>query len=231
MAKRKDNNGDRQSMSPDCGSADTDLTPWDLIVAGMKELNDGLTKLVEQRMHNQLVPLYTKVEEFSRGLATDRLVLDRVVGNIADLMKSYGTLEAALKERSVLSEQYFGEHVIEPMSQTLFPAIDLIDDALAALPEEQSGCDTSVRQLLGAIKAQHLQFLIHYSIEYIRHEPGTAFDPQVMKPAKVVLAPSVELDHCMASSLQAGFRVRQGRLLRPESVAIYACQNTENRTL
>jgi molecular chaperone GrpE (heat shock protein) len=142
----------------------------------------------------------------------------QVARQIMELKSLYGVLEVALKENTTLSQQYFSDHILEPMAQALLPINDLIEDAISSWLDTAAAIDPSILQLLDVVS---MQFLGFYGIEYIRHAPGVHFDPQVMKPAKIAEIAVYELDGKIAKSLQAGFRLNGRRLLRPESVVLY----------
>lgn len=220
MAEHDLNNDPLKDPSPD-GSSEFDLTPKDLIDAGIR-------RIVEQNMENlEIYPpkefkvLNSQMAECVSAVLGNKDRIEHVARQIMEIKSLYGVLEAAAKENTALSQQYFNDHILEPMAQSLLPINDLIEDTISSWLDTAAAIDPSILQLLEAVRMQLMQFFGLYGIEYIRHEPGSVFDPQIMKPATIAETAVSELDGKIAKSLQAGFRLNGRRLLRPESVVLY----------
>jgi molecular chaperone GrpE (heat shock protein) len=171
-------------------------------------------KDVNAQLSSQIVQLGTAQKQNMYTLDAATKQLDAIAGHIH-------TLESALRENTTLTDAYYQEHVIDPMIATLFPVFDLIDDARSSWLKSAFFVDSHVNELLDGIHTQLVQFFQIYGIEMVRHSPSVRFDPQIMRPATT----SVELDLCIAKSLQAGFRtIKSNRLLRAESVVLYKCK-------
>ena len=124
-------------------------------------------------------------------------------------------------EANEYGKQHYEDHIIQPMARSLFAVIDLVEDAHK--PRKDNNCQTGQDQadLIEAVRIQLEQFFQNYGVEVIRHQPNTQFNRQLMKPVSRVSTTDKRLDGLVARSLQIGFRWKQQRLLRPESVSIY----------
>ena len=145
---------------------------------------------------------------------------DSVRQNMEKLAATGKLLENAGKVNDALSIQHYQECIIEPMVRSLFVVIDLIEDV-----QGSSEAAEGQNEILNAVKTQLLQFLANYGIEIVRHDQGSPFDPQLMKPLSKVPAQDRKLEGCISQSLQSGFMWNKQRLLRPESVSLYKFEN------
>ena len=221
MAENDLKNDPVKSPSPD-GSPEFDLTPEHLIAAGVRGIIEQNMKNLEIYSSKEIKVLNSRMGECISAVSGNREQTERVGRQVIMELKSFcGVFEAALKENTALSQQYFNDHILEPMAQVLLPINDLIEDTISSWSDTAAGIDPAILQLLDVIRMQLMQFLGFYGIEYIRHEAGVHFEPQVMKPATIAETSVSELDGKIAKSLQAGFRLNGRRLLRPESVVLY----------
>jgi molecular chaperone GrpE (heat shock protein) len=143
---------------------------------------------------------------------------DSVRQNMEKLAATGKLLENAGKVNEALSIQHYQECIIEPMVRSLFVVIDLIEDTLRSSDAPES-------ETLNAVKTQLLQFFANYGIEAVRHDQGSSFNPQLMKPLSKVPTQDRNLEGCIAQSLQSGFMWNNQRLLRSESVSQYKYEN------
>jgi len=151
--------------------------------------------------------------------------LERIEKQLDQLIAGNKLLENASQENRILSEEHYQDHIVEPMVRSLFPVIDLINDAKNRNMDSGKDENTGANGLTEAIFIQLQQFLSAYQIEPIQHQPGAKFDPRQMRPLKTVSTQDKRLADRVARSLQAGFRCGRERLLRPESIALYKyCQ-------
>jgi molecular chaperone GrpE (heat shock protein) len=137
-------------------------------------------------------------------------------------------LENASKENRLLTQDHYQQCIVEPMARSLFAVFDDIEGARRRCGETEQIDSSAVCGTLDGIYIHLRQFLSIYQIEPIRHSPNSRFDPKVMRPIKVIATENKDLNNCVAVSLQAGFRWREDRLLRPESVAVYRYEKPLN---
>ena len=176
---------------------------------------------IAEKVLESLIPMasqLTKVETQQKQLNFQLGSFEKILGNLSSHSK---LLEKASQTNHILSKQHYEDHLIQPMVRSLFPVIDIIEDACKSWKDGQGQADQPQIELLEAIKVQLEQFLQNYGIEVIRHQPNTQFNRQLMKPVSRVSTTDKRLDGLVAKSLQIGFRWNQQRLLRPESVSIY----------
>ncbi len=220
MTEQNINNDPLKSPLPD-KSQEFDLEPEDLIAAGIRGIIERNIKTLEICPSKEIQVLSSQMAECVSAVSGNRDQTERVGKQIMELKSRYGVIEAALSENKALSQQYFNDHILEPMAQSLLPINDLIEGTISSWLDTATAIDPENLQLLEVVRMQLMQFLGFYRIEYIRHEPGVHFDPKVMKPSKISETSLAELDGKIAKSLQAGFRLDGQRLLRSESVVLY----------
>jgi len=132
--------------------------------------------------------------------------------------------ENASHENRLLGDQHYQEHIIEPMARCLFSVFDIVENAKRSWHGIDNVTVLSAHEVIDAIAAGLSQFLSIYQVELIEHSPADRFDPQVMRPVKFLPTEKQKLHGCVERCLQVGFRFKQARLLRPESVALYKYQ-------
>lgn len=176
---------------------------------------------IAEKVLESLIPIasqLTKVETQQKQLNLQIGSIEKILGNLSSHSK---LLENASQTNLLLSKQHYDDCIIQPMVHSLFPVIDIIEDACKSWKDGQGQANQPQIELLEAIKVQLEQFLQNYGVEVIRHQPNTQFNRQLMKPVSRVSTTDKRLDGLVAKSLQIGFRWNQQRLLRPESVSIY----------
>ncbi len=166
------------------------------------------------RLSNQISQVERKQQQFLHHFESIRQLLENTVS-------TNNLLENAGKANQLLGQEHYNQHIIEPIVRSLFPVIDIIEDAYKSWKDGQGQANQPQIELLEAIKVQLEQFLQNYGVEVIRHRPNTQFNRQLMKPVSRVSTTDKRLDGLVAKSLQIGFSWNQQRLLRPESVSIY----------
>jgi len=165
-------------------------------------------------MASQLTEVQTQQKQLNFQLGS----IEKVLGNLSSHSK---LLENASQTNHILSKQHYEDHIIQPMVRSLFPVIDIIEDACKFWKGGQGQVTQPQIELLEAIKVQLEQFLHNYGIEVVQHRPNSLFNPQLMKPVSRISTTDKRLDGLVDRSLQIGFRWNQQRLLRLESVSIY----------
>ncbi len=176
---------------------------------------------IAEKVLESLIPMasqLTKVETQQKQLNLQLGSIEKILGNLSSHSK---LLENASQTNHILSKQHYENHIIQPMVRSLFPVIDIIEDACKSWKDGQGQATQPQIELLEAIKVQLEQFFANYGVEVIQHLPNTQFNRQLMKPVSRVSTTDKRLDGLVAGSMQIGFRWNQQRLLRPESVSIY----------
>jgi molecular chaperone GrpE (heat shock protein) len=223
MCQNENGNG-KTSPSVSFGGG-IDRSDVEMIVSGSLRIMEKQRQQLAESVKDAGGQLGSQIVQLGTAQKQNMYTLDAAIKQLAAIAGHIHTLESALRENTTLTEAYYQEHVIEPMAATLFPVFDLIDDARSSWLESALLVDSHVNELLDGIHTQLVQFFLIYGIEMVRHTPGTKFNAQVMRPAKVVEAGNADLDLCIAKSLQAGFRtITSNRLLRVESVVLYKCK-------
>ena len=179
-----------------------------------RSVNDSISGLPEKLMQldHELHKVQIRQQQFAYNFEAIKQSLEKLSANNT-------LLENASRANQCLTNEHYSQHIIEPMACSLFAIIDLIEDAQSSSPY-QSG-----NELGDAIKTQLLQFLTGYGIEVIRHKEGCEFDRKLMNPVNTVSTQDKNLDGRVAKSLLSGFRWKDQKLLRAESVSLYKFEN------
>ena len=120
-------------------------------------------------------------------------------------------LQQASDRLSLLSEQHYQQHVIEPLARRVFPLLDMYEEALSN--DKQS-------DLLDAFAADLYELLAGFGVEPILMSVGDAFNPSTMQPMQTVFTQQRKSDKTVASVVRQGFCC-QSRILRTAKVALY----------
>ncbi len=179
------------------------------------------SRIAEKVLEN-LIPMASQLTKIETQQKQSNFQLDSIEKVLSNLSSYSKLLENASQTNHLLSKQHYEDYIVQPMARSLFAVIDLIEDA-------RKSCKDNTQdqvELIKVIKVQLEQFFQNYGIKVIRHQPGSQFNPQLMKPVSKVTTTDKSLDGCIAKSLQAGFIWNQQRLLRPESVSIYKFAQT-----
>ena len=187
----------------------------------LQQLVEVSMKSCLQNMPEQIMQLSHQVHKIETKQQQSVYDFESIKQQLENLASVNKLLENASRINLLLSKQHYEDCIIQPMAMSLFAVIDLIEDSHKS--QKDNNCQTGQHQaeLIVSIRVQLEQFFQNYSIKVIRHQPGSQFNPQLMKPVSKVPATDKSLDGCIAESLQAGFIWNQQRLLRPESVSIY----------
>jgi len=176
---------------------------------------------IAEKVLETLIPMVSQLAQIETQQKQSSFQLDSIEKILSNLSSHSKLLENASQTNHILSKQHYEDCIIQPMVRSMFPVIDIIEDACKSWKDNQSRTNQPQVELLEAIKTQLQQFLGNYGIEIVRHKPNSRFNPQLMKPVSRVSTSNKELDGLLARSLQSGFKWNQHRLLRPESVSIY----------
>ena len=179
-----------------------------------RSVNDSISGLPEKLMQldHELHKVQIKQQQFAYNFEAIKQSLEKLSANNT-------LLENASRANQHLTNDHYSQHIIEPMACSLFATIDLIEDAQSSSPQQPNN------ELGDAIKTQLLQFLAGYGIEVIRHKEGCEFDRKLMNPVNTVSTQDKNLDGRIAKSLLSGFRWKDQKLLRAESVSLYKFEN------
>lgn len=100
--------------------------------------------------------------------------------------------------------------------------IDVLDDLDRIVASDPSTPLPALREALTAVDRKLWKELQAAGVERI--DPvGQPFNPNEHEAVSIVPPPSPELDHTVAATLQAGYRVK-GQLVRPARVQVYSSQ-------
>lgn len=179
-----------------------------------RSVNDSIGNLPEKLMQldHELHKVQIRQQQFSYDLEAIKRSLEKLSANNT-------LLENASRANQCLTNDHYSQHIIEPMACSLFAIIDLIEDAQSSSPDQPGN------ELCNSVKTQLLQFLAGYGIEVIRHKQGCEFNRKLMNPINTVSTQDKNLDGRVAKSLLSGFRWKDQKLLRAESVSLYKFEN------
>ena len=186
------------------------------LAQAFQELMEEYATDFPEEVSEQIVRLSNQISQVERKQQQSLHHFESIRQLLENTVSANNLLENAGKANQLLGQEHYNQHIIEPIVRSLFPVIDIIEDAYKSWKDNH--CQA---ELIEAIRIQLEQFLQNYGIEVIRHRPNTQFNRQLMKPVSRVSTTDKRLDGLVAGSLQIGFRWNQQRLLRPESVSIY----------
>ncbi len=148
--------------------------------------------------------------------------------NLSQQLKNLESLQTLLETinetNRKLSDQFYDEQIIQPMTRSLFPLLDFTVKVEESLKENAPRYQLAL-QYNTAIQTQLDQFLINFGIERFHHEAEEPFDPKIMKPLKSIGTNDKHLNDLVAESLLCGFK-KQERVLRLETVSLFKYPNT-----
>lgn len=133
-------------------------------------------------------------------------------------------LEQTSRQQTLLSEQHYQQHVIEPLVRRVFPLIDMLLETASGSNGEQF--PNAQTDLLEALRVELYELLAGYGIELIRATTGSPFEGKIMKPVRFVPTPRARKDKKIESVVRPGFR-RGERILRPVMVAVYRFEDSK----
>ncbi|MBC8481584.1 MAG: nucleotide exchange factor GrpE [Planctomycetes bacterium] len=181
---------------------------------------------IAEKVLESLIPMASQLTKVETQQKQSSFQLDSIEKILSNLSSHSKLLENASQTNLLLGRQHYEDYIIQPMVRSLFTVIDIIEDARKSWKDNNCQTEQDQAELVEAIKVQLEQFLQNYGIKVIRHQPGSQFNPQLMKPVSKVPTTDKKLDDLVAMSLQAGFIWNQQRLLRQESVSIYKFTQT-----
>jgi len=132
-------------------------------------------------------------------------------------------MEEASRQQTLLSQQHYDRHVVEPLTRRVFPLIDMLSDA-------SKNNDGQHLDILEAIQADLHELLAGYGVEPIFVSVGDIFDAKTMQPVHFVPTHRVTKDKTVEFMVRPGFR-REERVLRVAMVGLYRFENPQSITL
>ncbi len=148
--------------------------------------------------------------------------------NLNQQLKNQESLQALLETinetNRKLSDQFYDEQIIQPMTRSLFPLLDFTIKVEESLKENAPRYQLAL-EYITAIQTQLDQFLINFGIERFHHETEEPFSPKIMKPLKSIITNDKRWNGLVAESLLCGFK-KQERVLRLETVSLFKYPNT-----
>ncbi len=138
---------------------------------------------------------------------------------LKNLESTQALLETINETNRRLSDQFYNEQIIQPMTRSLFPLLDFTIKVEESLKENTPRYQLAL-QYITAIQTQLDQFLINFGIERFHHKTEEPFNPKIMKPLKSILTNDKRLNSLVAESLLCGFK-KQERVLRLETVSLF----------
>ena len=146
---------------------------------------------------------------------------------ITALYGKHDCLEQTSRQQTLLSEQHYQEHVIEPLVRRIFPLIDILLEAVSG--SNGKLVSTARSDLFEALTANLYELLADYGVEVIQTAAGSPFDAKIMKPVRFVPTLRTRQDKKIESVVRPGFR-RGKRMLRPVMVALYRFKDSNQRS-
>jgi len=193
----------------------------------LAESMTGQQQMLEE-MNANLVHFGTELSQLATKQKQTIYSQQNIQKQLETLISQNRLLENASKENRLLSQDHYQQCIIEPMARSLFAVFDDIENAKRRCRETGQMNSPPICDIFDGIFIHLRQFLSIYQVEPVKHRPNSKFDPKVMRPVKIIATENKDLDNCVAKSLQTGFRWREGRLLRPESVAVYKYEEPLN---
>lgn len=194
---------------------------WQLAEA-FQELMEEFTADSPEELSEQVVGLSNQISQVERKQQQSLNDLESVKHQMDNFTSTNKLLENAGKANQLLGQEHYDHHIIEPMVRSLFPVLDLIEDAYKHWISSKQ-----ITELLCAVWSQMQQFLAVYDVHAIKHKPNRKFNPKEMKPIKWIPTDNSDFNGQVADSLRIGFRLGNERILRIETVALYKYQPSE----
>jgi len=137
---------------------------------------------------------------------------NRLVGHLGEKQEC---LEHSSRLQTLLAEEHYASHVIDPVCRQLFPLVDFIQDAVRG-----ASCEPGARQHLSALQDQILELLQNLGVDSVASVEGERFDPASMHPVRRLETDDSQLHGRVAEVVRLGFR-RDTSVLRHQGVSVY----------
>ena len=170
---------------------------------GQKQDFDGQQRCLDDQ-NEILAEIAASLSGFVKGQST--------------LLERQETLDNASRQQTMLAEEHYKAHVLDPAGRQVFPSIDLLNSALCGeVPSAE------LLGLVGGVKAQLLEFLASLGIEAVEVKEGVKFDPKIMRPISNEVTHDRRKGGKICKCFKTGFK-RGERFLRQAFVSIYKCK-------
>ena len=184
-----------------------------------QQISDASAKNCIQDMPGQIVQLSNHVSQIETRQQQSVFCTESIKQQLENMASTNKLLENASETVLLLGKEHHEEHVIQPVVRSLFPVLDLIEDARKHWTSSEQ-----VIELLNGIWSQMEQFLAIYDVHITKHTTGDSYNPKAMKAIKWEFTPEEHLEKSVAQSLQIGFTLGQTRILRTETVSLFKYQ-------
>ena len=184
-----------------------------------------------QNMPEQIIQMLGQMQQVETKQQQTLFQLESVKQQLDGMVSASKLLENASKTNHLLGKQHYDEHITQPILRSLLPVLDLIEDARKSRENQDEDISRRSKDLFDAVWSQLEQFLANYDLHILRHNTNDRFDPQSMKPVTWTPTEDARLNGHVAKSLQIGFRLGEGRMLRLETVSLFKHQPSQNDTV
>lgn len=133
-------------------------------------------------------------------------------------------MEEASRQQTLLSQQHFDRHIIEPLARRIFPLIDMISEHISGSRNHANPSDA-----FEAAKAELVDLLESYGVELVHVVAGSDFDATTMKPVSFTHTNQPHMNRIVKTVVRPGFR-RDERVLRSAMVDLYRFEESRSIT-
>lgn len=191
---------------------------WQLFQLLQQLIGSSMSNCLKD-MPGQIVQLSNQLSQVETKQQQSLYDIESVKQQTEKLASMNNLLENASETNHLLGKEHYDEHVIQPIVRSLFPVLDLIEDAR----KHWSGSEQII-ELFNVLWGQMEQFLAIYDVHAVKHAANDEYDPQIMKAISWTPVDDKRLDGCVAESLQTGFQFGEVRMLRLETVSLFKHQ-------
>ncbi len=185
---------------------------------------DQLIKTQNSPLENVAEHLLQQENNIAKNQQQNQIQFTNLSQQLKNLESLQTLLETINETNRKLSDQFYDEQIIQPMTRSLFPLLDFTVKVEESLKENAPRYQLAL-QYITAIQTQLDQFLINFGIERFHHETEEPFNPKIMKPLESIITNDKRLNGLVAESLLCGFK-KQERVLRLETVSLFKYPNT-----
>jgi molecular chaperone GrpE (heat shock protein) len=180
---------------------------------------DQLIKTQNKPIENVAEHLLQIENNITKNQQQNQIQLTNLNQQLKNLESAQTLIETINETNRKLSDQFYDEQIIQPMTRSLFPLLDFTNNVKESLKENTPRYQLAL-QYITAIQTQLDQFLINFGIERFHHKTEEPFNPKIMKPLKSIITNDKHLNGLVAESLLCGFK-KQERVLRLETVSLF----------
>ncbi len=184
-----------------------------------------------EQIQQSLIEQDGRIAQMEEAQALQGRSLQRSEGSIQKLTQGIEAfyqrqqcLDQASERFSLLSQEHYDRHVIEPLTRRVFPLLDMLTEVSSNNSEGQTA-DVDC-ELSEALAADLYELLAGYGVEPVVVTAGSVFDGKTMQPVHSVRTYRPTEDKTVQSMVRPGFR-RDEQILRPAMVSIYRFEGSE----